>query len=65
MKLSYETQNDALSVRFSDETIVESEEVRPGFILDFDADGHIVGIEILDAREQLTSKALVSMQAAE
>jgi uncharacterized protein YuzE len=65
MKLTYDKKVDALFVRFSDEKIVDSEEVRPGFVLDYDADGHIVGIEILDAREHLTAKALARMQAAE
>jgi uncharacterized protein YuzE len=65
MKHSYDKQLDAFFVRFSDEKIVESEEIRPGLVLDYDADGHIIGIEILDAREQLTAKALAGMQAAE
>jgi uncharacterized protein YuzE len=65
MKLRYDKDVDALFVRFSDETIVDSEEVRPGFVLDYDAAGHIIGIEILDAGQQLTAKALAGMQAAE
>jgi uncharacterized protein YuzE len=65
MKLNYDAEADALYVRFSDERVTESEEARPGLVLDFDSDGHIVAIELLDARRQLDPKALASLQAAE
>ncbi|MFL5199094.1 MAG: DUF2283 domain-containing protein [Microvirga sp.] len=57
MKTRYDPEADALYVRFAEAKIVESEEVRPGVVLDFDAEGRIVGMEILDAsiwREALT-----------
>ena len=63
MKLSYDRESDAFFVRFADEPVIESEEVRPGIILDFDADGKIVGIEVLDAREQLAPQALADLAA--
>lgn len=65
MKLSYDSRIDALFVRFSDQKIIESEEVRPGLILDFDEQGRIVAIEMLDARKQMPPDALASLQAAE
>ena len=65
MKLSYDKEVDALYVRFSNDKIVESEEVRPGIVFDFDADGHIVAIELLDARDQLAAKTIADLQAAE
>ncbi len=49
MKTSYDSQVDALYLGFSDESVVESEEIRPGIIFDLDAEGRVVGIEILDA----------------
>ena len=64
MRLSYDRESDALFVRFSDEPIIESEEVRPGLIVDFDAAGRIVAIEVLDAQEQLTPQALAGLAAA-
>ena len=64
MKLSYDRESDALYVRFGNAPIIESEELRAGVILDFDAGGRIVAIEILDAREQLTPEALVGLAAA-
>jgi len=47
MKLKVDKENDALYFRLDESEIVESEEVQPGVILDFDAKGHVVGIEIL------------------
>jgi len=49
MKTRYDPDADALYVRFSEAEIVESEEVSNGVILDFDAEGRIVAIEVLDA----------------
>ena len=53
MKSRYDPEADALYVSFSDAPIIESEELRPGFIFDFDADGRVVGLEVLDASERL------------
>ncbi|KQP55201.1 DUF2283 domain-containing protein [Methylobacterium sp. Leaf108] len=53
MKSRYDAETDALSVCFADAPVVESEEVRPGLVLDFDATGRIVAVEILDASEHL------------
>lgn len=47
MRLKIDKGNDALYLRLDETTIVESEEVHPGVILDFDKDGRVVGIEIL------------------
>jgi uncharacterized protein YuzE len=57
MKTSYDPETDALYVRFAEAPIIESEEIRPGFVLDYDAEGRIVAVEILDASEHLASGA--------
>jgi uncharacterized protein YuzE len=49
MKVSVDRETDALYVRFSDDAVVETAEVRPGVMFDYSADGRIVGMEILDA----------------
>lgn len=49
MKIEYDPEVDALYVRLATEKIIESEAVHPGIILDFDATGKVVGIEVLDA----------------
>ena len=65
MKLAYDAKVDALFISFSDQPIQETEEVRPGLILDFDEEGRIVQIEMLDVKKQLTPQALAALQAAE
>jgi uncharacterized protein YuzE len=57
VKSRYDAKTDALYVRFADTPVVESEEVRPGLVLDFDAAGRIVAVEILDASEHLSTGA--------
>ena len=47
MKLKVDKENDALYLRLDETEIVESEEVQPGVILDFDKNNRVVGIEIL------------------
>ncbi|WP_018181320.1 DUF2283 domain-containing protein [Kaistia granuli] len=53
MKTVYDSEADALYLRFTDAPIIESEEIRPGLVLDFDQNGKIVGVEILDASQHL------------
>lgn len=48
MRLKIDKENDALYLRLDETAIVESEEVQPGIILDFDEQGRVVGIEILN-----------------
>jgi uncharacterized protein YuzE len=53
MKVTYDSEVDVLRIIFSDATVDESDEEKPGIILDYDEDGHIVGIEILDASKNV------------
>src|SRR5919199_673301 len=46
MKFHYFHETDSLYIDLSEKTSVDSQEVAPGVILDFDADGHLVGIDI-------------------
>lgn len=57
MKTRYDSETDALYLRFTDTAVVETEEVRPGIRLDFDATGRIVAIEVLDASAHLADGA--------
>ena len=43
MRLKVDKESDALYFRLDEAAVVESEEVQPGVILDFDAEGHVVG----------------------
>ncbi len=57
MKTIYDSEADALYVRFADSPVVESEEVADGVVLDFDAEGRIVAFEFLEARKHLAAGA--------
>jgi len=57
MRTSYDPEADALYVRFAEASIVESEEVADGVVLDLDAEGRIVAIELLDASKHIASGA--------
>lgn len=47
MKLHVDKEADALYLRLDDSAIVESEEVSPGVVLDYNASNEVVGVEIL------------------
>lgn len=64
MKTEYDPEANALYVRFSEDKVDRTEELRPGVIVDFDSRGHIVGIEMLDAKRLLSESALKSLAAA-
>lgn len=49
MKVNYDKEVDVLRILLSDRQIVESDETRPDVILDYDAEGNVVGLEILNA----------------
>ncbi|MCK0208995.1 DUF2283 domain-containing protein [Starkeya koreensis] len=63
MKLKYDPEANALYVRFSAGAVVESAEVSPGVVLDYDEQGHILALELLQAREKLAPEVLT--EAAE
>ncbi len=48
MKLRIDRKADALYLRLDDSKIIESEEVAPGIIVDFDSRNKVVGVEVLD-----------------
>lgn len=50
---NYDVQVDVLTVYFSDAPVEESAEIEPGIIVDYDADGNIIGVEILDASKRV------------
>ena len=52
MKVTYDPDVDVLYILLRDTPIEESDEDKPGVILDYDREGNIVGIEILDASKR-------------
>lgn len=57
MKADYDRIVDVLTVTFSETLVEESDEIKPGVILDFDAAGNVVGLEILDASRRIQNPA--------
>ncbi|MBD0264300.1 MAG: DUF2283 domain-containing protein [Tolypothrix sp. Co-bin9] len=53
MKITYDPEVDILRIIFSDTPIEESDEEKPGVIFDYDENGNIVGLEILDASKRM------------
>jgi uncharacterized protein YuzE len=52
MNLKIDKGADALYLRLDDSSIVESEEVSPGIVLDFNGQGQVVGVEVLELSQR-------------
>jgi uncharacterized protein YuzE len=59
MKVTYDPEVDVLRILFSNSPIEESDEDKPGVIIDYDKDGNIVGMEILDASKRMDNPRAV------
>jgi uncharacterized protein YuzE len=55
MKVTYDPEVDVLRILLSNAPIEESDEDKPGIVLDYDKDGNIVGLEILEASKRTAS----------
>ena len=62
MKMRYDEKADALYLRLDDSKIIESEEVQPGILLDFNVDKQVVGIEVLDLRRRVPNADLKQLK---
>lgn len=63
MKASYDSRTDTLSLVLEVGTpVAESDEPRPGIILDFDECGDLVSLEILDASKRVTEADQMEFQ---
>jgi uncharacterized protein YuzE len=62
MKMQYDEKVDALYLRLDDSAVVESEEVKPGIVLDFNADGQVVGIEVLNLKRRVPGADLKQLK---
>ena len=58
MKLNYYPETDSLYIDLSEKTSVESKEISEGVVLDYDAEGNLVGIDIDNASKKVQLKEL-------
>ena len=64
MKIKYDKELDILYVSFSDNRIEESDEQKPGIIINYDKEGNMVGLEVLNATEKIGQPGNVSYEVA-
>ena len=62
MKFKYYAETDSLYIDLSEKTSVDSNEVAPGVVLDFDAEGNLVGIDI-DHASKIVNLARLEAQS--
>lgn len=62
MKLNVDKQADALYLRLDDSLIVDSKEVSPGVILDYNESNEVVGVEMLHLSKRSSNLNLSALQ---
>lgn len=66
MKVTYDPRTDTLTVILKDNApVAESDEEKPGVILDYDDGGNLISLEILDASKRVTETRRMEFQLAE
>ena len=63
MKVTYDRRTDTLTMILRDAKVAESDEDKPGVILDYDAAGNLVSIEVLDASTRVEDPSTVTLAA--
>jgi uncharacterized protein YuzE len=65
MKITYDSRTDTLTVILKEGVAVaESDEDKPGVILDYDQDGDLISLEVLDASRRVSEAQRVEFQTA-
>lgn len=63
MKATYDAKTDTLSIILkADARVVESDEDKPGVILDYDEEGNLVSLEILDASKRVSEARRIEFE---
>ncbi|RKX61794.1 MAG: hypothetical protein DRP37_03200 [Thermodesulfobacteriota bacterium] len=66
MKVLYDSKTDTLNVIFKENTrVAESDEDKPGVILDYDHDGNLISLEILDTSQRITQTRKIEFETIE
>lgn len=61
MKIEYDREVDALYIRIQDKKVSRTKELEEGINLDIDADGKIIGLEIIGAVERYNQKDIFNI----
>ena len=61
MRIEYDKEADALYIMLRDVPASDSKDLEEGVTIDMDDEGHIVGLEVLDASERLGLEALINI----
>ena len=64
MKVTYDRETDILKLVFTNVPVEESDEDKPGVIIDYDKDGNLVGMEILEASKRVEDPQAVHLDVA-
>ncbi len=59
MRIAYYPETDSMYIDFSAKESVESKEISPGVVLDYDSAGNLVGLDIDNASEKLDLRELI------
>lgn len=62
MRVKVDKDSDTLYFRLDEARVVESEEIRPGVVLDYDKDDKVVGVEFLNVSSRASKEELGSIQ---
>ncbi len=63
MKVTYDQRTDTLTVILRDGVpVAESDEDKPGVILDYDEEGNLISLEVLDASKRVTDTRKIEFQ---
>ena len=62
MNVIYDSHTDTLTIELAPGLVTESDEEKPGIILDYDAAGNLVGLEIRDASRRIPNPASVRLR---
>jgi len=64
MKTTYDPKTDTLVIELRPGPVAESDEDKPGIILDYDAEGNLIGLEILDASRRVADARSMAFEIA-